>query len=249
MNKREWFEDDQFWADFGFSIFNDDHWEAAAEESGSLIELLDLDGSQRIVDLCCGPGRHSLELARRGFDVTGVDRTDEYLEEARGRAEKEGLLVNFVKCDMREFAREEELDVVLNLYTSFGYFENPEDDNRLLDNVFRSLKPGGKLVIEMMGKEVLARKFTPHDWVEYPNGRILILDRKLIKHWSVIWNRWTVINGTERKEHEFEHRLYSGTELEWLLKGSGFSRVDVYGDLAGAPYDNSANRLVVVGIK
>jgi ubiquinone/menaquinone biosynthesis C-methylase UbiE len=130
-----WYEREEFWESMAPKIFSEGHWKNAAAEVDSFIRLLGISPGAKLLDLCCGPGRHALELARRGFHVTAVDRTATYLEQAKERAEQEGLPIEFVLADMRHFRRPGSFDAVLNLYTSFGYFEHPEEDKQVLENV------------------------------------------------------------------------------------------------------------------
>lgn len=200
------------------------------------------------MDLCCGPGRHSLQLARAGFSVTGVDRTKIYLEQARRQAKKEKLKVKLVHKDMRSFCRRDAFDAVINLFTSFGYFEDINDDRKVARNVYHSLKDKGVFLIQLMGKEVLASKFRERDWHERDN--VLILEeRKVCANWSWIENRWIMIKEGELEEFKVSHRIYSAVELAALLKDCGFATIDVYGDLSGAPYDRAAKMLVAVAHK
>lgn len=155
--EKPWYEQDNFWATFEPVLFTQQRITGAGEEVEQLVSLLDLQKPLSICDLCCGVGRHSLELARRGFEVTGVDRTPRYLGRARARAKDEGLNVEFVEADVRNFSRPEVFDVVVNLFTSFGYFEDARDDKKVLENVYKSLKSSGKLIVELRGKEALAR--------------------------------------------------------------------------------------------
>src|SRR3989475_11807180 len=85
-----------------------------------------------VLDLCCGPGRHALEFARRGFQVTGVDRTARYLETARTAARGAGLTIELVQEDMRSFHRPATLALALNLFSSFGYFAAASEDLTVL---------------------------------------------------------------------------------------------------------------------
>lgn len=245
---KPWYEDDHFWEAVYPIMFNDERWTAASGEIEKLITLLDLTPSARILDLCCGPGRHSLELARRGFSVTGVDRTPLYLEIAKKKAKSEGLNIDFLQEDMRYFCRPATYDGVINLFTSFGYFEDPKEDRKVLLNTHHSLKNGGKLLMDLMGKEVMARIFHERDWHE-ENGAIVLEERKVSRDWSWSENRCIVLKGETRKEFRFAHRIYSAAELSALLKECGFSSVDVYGDLKGSPYDHKAQRLVIVAQK
>jgi len=243
-----WHEQDEFWQTFEPTIFDAERRSLAPEEITRLIELLNLTPGQRICDLCCGVGRHSLELARRGFQVTAVDRTERYLAEARTASNAEGLAIEFVHEDMRDFCRPGSFDVILNLFTSFGYFEAQRDDQRTLENAYRSLRPGGRLVLELMSKEIIARIFGPRDWRPVEGG-YLLEERRIIDAWSRLENTWTLIRDGQAHEWTFSHRLYSAVELRTLLETCGFRDMSVYGNLAGAPYDEKAERLVLVAKK
>ena len=187
-----------------------------------------------------------MELARRGFDVTGVDRTASYLDEARRRADDEGLTVDWIHEDMRSFERRGEFDVVLNMYTSFGYFEDAADDRAAARSFLEALRPGGRLVMEMHGKENLAAGFLARDWVELDDGRILLEERAIIDDWRRVRNRWIVYHDGSRYELEFSLRLYGAAELVDLLRDVGFAEALAFGNLEGDPYDEHARRLVVV---
>lgn len=245
---KPWHEDDVFWETCAPILFSEQRWSKAPEEVEKLISLLDIKPGIHILDLCCGVGRHSLELARRGYKVTGLDRIRLYLEQASEQADKEGLKVKFIQDDMRTFSQSEAFDAVTNLFTSFGYFEDPEEDRRVVMNIYNSLKSGGVFLMDIMGKEVLARVFRERDWQE-ENGVFILQERNVNKNWGWMENRWIIIRDDKRTEFKVTHRLYSATELASLLTRCGFKHVDAYGDLAGNPYDHTARRLVVVAYK
>ena len=115
--------------------------------------------------------------------MLGVDRTEEYLKQARKRAGDEHLKVDFERAAMRKFVRPGAFSVILNLFTSFGYFEDPREDERVLENMFTSLKAGGRFVLQLMSKEVLARIFRERDWYE-GEGAIYLEERKIQKNWT-----------------------------------------------------------------
>ena len=245
---RQWHEDNSFWETWGPILFSPMRVANAKDEVDKVINLLEIKPRARVLDLCCGVGRHSLELARRGFQVTGVDRTRSYLDKAIAQAAEENLSVEFVEEDMRKFLREESFDAVISMFTSFSYFEDPEEDKKVVENVYASLKPGGTFIIEMHGKETLARVYQERNWNEC-DGVIWLEERKVSQNWSWMWNRWILLRGNERIENEISHRLYAATELMALLTGCGFSRADAFGSLDGIPYDHKAQRLIVVGHK
>jgi len=246
--KTPWFEDDAFWAVFKPSLFGEERWQLAARDAEPLAKLVHLKPGARVLDLCCGPGRFSIELARRGFKATGVDRTALYLNEARKRARQQKLDVEFVKSDMRRFVRPQSFDACINMFTSFGYFENPADDFRVCRHVLKSLVPGGRFLIQAAGKEWLARNFQPTDWREMA-GTFVLEERKVAPGWTGLENRWVLIRNGEVREFRFFLRVYSGVELRDLLKRAGFTKVDIYGGLNAEPYDHSTRWLVAVGRK
>jgi hypothetical protein len=134
------------------------------------------------------------------------------------------------------------------MFGSFGYFENPDDDRKVVTNMCQSLRAGGQFLIETAGKEIVARNFQEMEWSEV--GDLLVLsEKKVSQNWGRIETRWIVIQGTKRVEHRVSVRSYSAVELSSLLSDCGFSKVQVYGSLDGIEYDQRAQRLVVVGRK
>ncbi len=245
----EWHESDTFWEDTASVVFNQARLGSAPDEAKQVLDLLHLPQGAAILDLGCGVGRHSLEFARRGFQVTGVDRTVRYLKQARANAAEQGLDIEWVRADMRHFQRPNAFDAAVSLLTSFSYFADPAEDRLVTERVLAGLKPGGRFLIELMGKEVLARIFQERDWHEEPDGTLLLEERRVTHDWGQLDARWIVIRDKSRTEHRFTLRLYSAAELSRLLRDSGFSTTAAYGSLAGAPYDEKAERLVVVGHK
>jgi SAM-dependent methyltransferase len=247
LRMKVWHEQDSFWETM--PILGQAQWELAPGQVDAIIALLEIKPGASILDLCCGVGRHSLELARRGFQVTGVDRTAAYLQVARDKAAADKLDLELLQADMRQFVRPAAFDAAINLFTSFGYFEDPDEDRQVIDNLYKSLRPGGKLVLELMGKEVLARIFLPRDWRELPDGSLMLEERRVNRSWTWMDARWILIREGQRIEYNISHRIYDGAGLTALLRDAGFESVSVYGDFGGNPYDTGALRLVAVAQK
>ena len=243
-----WHETDSLWDTWGPLGFDAERVQAGVGEVDQILARLELPPGSAVLDLCCGVGRHSLELARRGFRVTGVDRNEKFLRQAGERATQAALPIELVTCDMRQFRRPDAFDAAISYFTSFGYFEDEADHRRVVDNLYASLRPGGKVLMDIMGKEVIARIFQPRGWEE--RGGIILLDeREPIDHWRFIHSRWTFLKDGRREQYDLKIRCFSAVEMEELLGAGGFARVSVFGDVNGAPYDHQAKRLVVVAEK
>ena len=244
----DWFEDDTFWRELYPVIFSDEQWDAAATELDDLLALIDTPG-RRVLDLCCGPGRHSLVLARRGFDVTAIDRTEFLVELGRNKAAAEELSIEWIVEDMREHERPGEYALILNLFTSFGYFEDAADDARVLRHAFENLASGGTLVIEMASKEWIAGSVPTTSSEFLPDGRLIVRRHEVLDDWSRLDVEWILIRDDHAQRFQFTHRLYSGSELKTLLRGAGFDDVRLFGDYEGTAFGLDARRLVALATK
>ena len=249
MNKQQpWHDQDNFWELFEPYLFNEERLSRTKEEVEQIISLVMPQPHERFLDLCCGIGRHSLALARLGFEVVGVDRTHHFIQKAGQIAEDEALNAAFITSDMREFCRPEQFDVVINMFGSFGYFEDQNDNRKVACNMFASLRSGGRFLIETNGKEIEARDFQPKNWFQHGDSFVL-LERRPVDDWRRIYSRWIVIKDNQPVEHSVSVCLYSAKELCSLLFECGVSEVHVYGSLAGIEYNHLAKRLVVIAYK
>jgi len=244
--KEEWFNEEYFWQQYAPIMFDRRHWEEVPYVVDGIIRFSATSSySLRILDLCCGVGRITLEFARRGFSVTGVDITRAFLETAQDDALYENLNIEFIREDIRSFNRPNYFDLITSLYISFGYFENPEDDKLVLKNVFNSLKDGGVFILETLGKEIAARDFVEREW--FPKaGYTMLTEYTALDSWEMLKNRWILLKDGKSIERTFSQRLYSASELRRLLFEAGFSSVEVYGDWDASPYDHSAKTLILV---
>jgi SAM-dependent methyltransferase len=244
--RREWFDDDSFWRDLYPFLFSKTRVASAVEDTRKLLRLVRPKG-RAVLDLCCGSGRFSIPLAKRGYKVTGVDRTGYYLAKARAGARVARVRVEWVRQDMREFVRPGAFDLALSMFTSFGYFDDKQEDLRVLRHVLESLRPGGAFVIEVMGKEQLARIFLPVTFDMLPNGTKLFQRHVVRDDWSRMWNEWTFVRRGRAKTYTFQHTIFSGQELRDRMEQAGFVDVRLYGGLDGREFGVKAERLVAVG--
>ena len=243
-----WFENEDFWRELYPYMFSAERISAAKEEVNH-IEALTQCTRGKVLDLCCGPGRHALEFALRGFEVTGVDRSAFLLQRAHERASDAKVRVEWVNEDMRDFVRSATFDLACSLFTSFGYFREEDDDLRVLRNLHQSLKPTGVLVIEVLGKERLARTWQSAICTELPDGSLVVQRPQLQDDCCRVHADWTLIKDGHARSFTFEHAVYSGRELKDRLLNSGFEQVQLFGDLQGSPYNLDAARLVAIAHK
>jgi len=244
----EWFEDEEFWRGLYPYMFPAERFAAAGEQVSQLLALTAFSG-RAVLDLCCGPGRHSVEFARLGFEVTGVDRSLFLLDRARERASEAGVTVEWVMEDMRRFKRPAAFDLACSLFTSFGYFEDLDHDLRVLRNVHESLRERGVLVMDVISKEKVARNWQSAICREQADGSLLLERPRVRDDWRRISNEWILMKDGRYRTFRFEHTIYSGAELKDRLLGCGFREVQLFGDLKGAPYGLEAARLIAVARK
>lgn len=236
--------DEQFWTEFRDLLFPEDKVDSAEEEVEKIIDLTGLEPG-KILDMPCGVGRHSKELNEKDFKVVGVDKTSSYVKEARENFSGD---IEFVNQDMKDFRRENEFNAVINWWNSFGYFEDKKDDQKMLENIFASLKEGGILAMDVWGKELAAKNGFGRRWSK--NGEMYNMEKTRIKNnWKKSETTWIKIENGEKVEYVWEQRLYAASELEKALNDAGFSKVEFYGNLEGDDYDEDADRMIVVAEK
>ena len=260
---KTWFEDTEFWEHFAPIMFDDTHWAEVPAVVDAVTRLCrfnlygetssgawkePLDSAPKVLDLCCGLGRISSELARIGYDVTGVDITESFLTTAKEDAKYEDLKIDYIQSDAREFIRPGYFDAVVNLYISFGYFSDQKDDLKVLRNAYQSLKKGGTFIIETQGKEIYVRDFVEAEWFERAGG-IVLTEYEPLDSWTFLKNRWIFIKDAQKVEKNFVQRLYSASELRSIMQEAGFERIEIYGDWDEGEYDQHASRLIAVGRK
>jgi SAM-dependent methyltransferase len=243
-----WFENEDFWRTMYPYMFPAERFSAEGEQVTQIVELTKFNG-RAVLDLCCGPGRHAVEFARRGFTVTGVDRSSFLLDCARHRALEVGVSIEWIMEDMRRFKRPAAFDLACSIFTSFGYFEDEEENLRVLRNVHENLKDAGLFVIDVIGKERLSRVWQNTLSTEYADGALLVQRPQVRSDWTRIHNEWILLKDGCAQSFHFEHTIYSGRELKDRLLASGFLEVQLFGDLGGAPYGVEASRLVAVARK
>lgn len=243
MGDVEWFR-----TFFGESYLRFDRHDDTEEEVDFIERVLELEKGHRVLDLCCGYGRHAIRLARRGYEVVGYDLSPVMLAWAREESRRAGVEVEWIEGDVREFDAQEEFDAVINMFNSFGYFEEEDAQFDVLRRIHRALKTKGVFLIETVNRDFLVRHVVPRTWFRV-EGMWVLEER----HFDVVSNRSrvdvTVVDGGREESFYHSVRVYSYTELEMLLAASGLITLAVYGDFEGSAYTWDAPRMIVVAQK
>lgn len=207
-----------------------------SREIDIFLNILKLSPEDRILDLCCGQGRHSLELARRNFqNVEGLDRSHYLIQKAKARAKRDEVNIRFREGDARKIPYVPDIfDTVMILGNSFGYFETIQDDLRVLKEVFRILKPWGKLLIQVTDGDYLKEHFKSRSWEWIDKKHFVCRERSLSLDEQRLISR-EVITHTEKgvmADQFYAERLYSKESLARLLETAGFSDITFHGQIS-----------------
>jgi SAM-dependent methyltransferase len=218
-------------------------------EVARLIEILGLHAGARVLDIPCGQGRHAHLLAEAGFRVDGLDLSKELLSRARARGTRPWL--RYRRGDMRRLPSDwtGRFDAVLNLFTSFGFFIDSSDDQRVLIEIARVLKADGTLVWHGASRDGVMARFLARDWWETSDGTLYAQERHYdaLSGILTVESRWRG-NGTEGKRaHRI--RLYTATRLAELCAEAGLIVEEAYDGWRDRPLSRKASEMLLVARK
>ncbi len=232
--------------DYLFTYQDDLTNERSDAEVATFVKLLGLESPLKILDLACGFGRHTNRLAALGHFVTGVDYMPGFLSLARQQAAEMGVQVDYRQGDMRQVNFQDEFDRVLLLFTSFGYFEDSENE-QVVENMVRALKPGGYLMFDIPNRDVILKDLPPADVID--KGHDLLINRFSFDVLTGRFhNRRIVIRNGIRKDKPFSIRMYNATEICYLLNAAGLLDYKLL-DENSQPVSASSRRMVVIAQK
>jgi len=222
--------------------------DAEAETLAELIlSNIKIKASAKILDMTAGAGRHAINFARRGFNVTAVDLSKNLLKVAKQNASAYDFQIDFVHSDIRKFEPNDKFNLVLSLFTSIGYFDNDEENFELLRKAYHFLKPGGYFVLDYFNRDFLEKNLVPSS-VETINGAEInqyrsIREKRVIKEIEIRKNGAT-------KKYIESVRMFSFNELQTELENTGFKINSTFGDLDGKPFVlETSPRVIIIASK
>ncbi len=239
---------DLFWVDLVPYIYQQPHLNAK-QDIDQITNLLSLAPQSRILDVACGIGRHALECAQKGFFVTAYDINSSLIDENQRKSRDRNLDIEWLQANMTEFCRPESYDAIINLFFSFGYSEHPETDQQVLKKCYQSLRPGGKLVMQLMGRELIEKWFQPKYWSLEQDGAFVLVEKQLNYEKALLHETVYVLKDNDKKKYQMTTRIHYASQISELLQNTGFKQLQIFGGLSGTSYNENASSLVIVGQK
>ncbi len=239
---------DETYADFGLAAADPERVAGIVE---FLLETLDVKAGDRLFDQCCGIGRLSLPLARRGLRVVGVDQVAGYLERARAAAASMDLPVECHCADAMAFVADPPCHGAVNWFTSFGYHEDDAVNVRMFQRAYESLRPGGRYAVDYISMPMVFARFqTRHFTEKEPGGVIVLEEPKPDFARGMIESEWTFLHTDGRRDRRrVSTRIYMPHEIVALLRRCGFGAIELYGSTGGEPFDRLSPRCIAVARK
>lgn len=231
----EWFEK-SFQEDY-LKIYAHRDEQKATQELEQLIPFLQIKSGQRALDLCCGQGRHSRWLAQQGLRVVGVDLSAVLLQEAIKQSLN--IPVMYMRADAREIPFTEEMDFVFNLFTSFGYFLKDEENEKIIQQVYKALKPGGLFLFDYLNPDYLRAHLVPTSHSKQ-DGLEIIQQRSISKDFV---QKQIIIKekGESTRKYEERVKLYTAEQLKDMLTTQGLDILHLFGDYQATSYDSGTS--------
>lgn len=206
-----------------------------AKEVALFSEILNIKEGDSLLDLACGQGRHLIELAKRGsYNLNGLDRSRYLIQRAKNISKKNGLGINFKEGDVRKLPYDtDSFDFLTILGNSFGYFESLEEDVKILNEVYRVLKPGGKLLLDIADGDYLRKNYTPRSWEWMDKKHFVCRERSFAADNQRLISR-EVITNTEQGvivDQFYAERLYSKNDLIKIIEDVKFKDITFHGNI------------------
>lgn len=221
--------------------------EVTTRETEFIEAALERPAGAKLLDLACGVGRHAIGMAKRGYDVTGLDFNADYLKVAAAAAMEAGVRVHWQQGDMRTLPFEGEFDAAYSYFTSFGYFSDDENE-KVIEGVARAVRHGGRFLIDVINRDWILTHPTHRVWNQRDDGSLLMEETSFdLRHSRVIARQIHLApDGAKRLEKSYMVRAYTCGELSAMLHRHGLETREAWGGIDRGELTVESRRLVLV---
>lgn len=234
---KDWFSSEEY-----FNVYNHRDLSDARLLGELILRETRLEKNGLILDAACGFGRHALFFASKGYDVVGFDLSKLFLDRARKEAAESNLNIKLIRADIRRICFKARFDIILNLFTSFGYFESDDENFSFLERSYDFLKTGGWYVFDYLNKTYLENNLEEKT-VRKINGAIITEKRRIGK--DRVIKEIIIDYGGNRKTFYESVKLYDSKTLQKKFEQIGYKLVNLYGDYNGNSYAEDTPRLIM----
>lgn len=238
----EWFNTEEY-----LNVYRHRNEEDAKNLFNLIRKNIVLENGSKVLDLACGAGRHSILFAKNGFDVTAVDISDNLLNVARKTAEEFKLNINFIKNDLRKLDLTDKFHLIINLFTSFGYFESDDENDEVIKIASQHLVDNGYFVMDFFNIIYLKNNLIPISYDKIEDG---IIKQERAMEGNRIVKKIIITRSAEEKRYFESVRTFTKDELTFLFEDNGLKVQSIYGDYLGNSFtEGSSPRIIIIAKK
>ena len=234
---KEWFNTEEY-----LNVYQHRNEADAEQHINLILKNVKLSPNAKVLDMACGSGRHAIILSRKNYQVTAVDLSENLLRIAKDSANKENLKINFINSDIRNFNTSDKFDLVLNLFTSFGYFETDRENFGVLNKAYELLMSSGYFVLDFFNSEFLRNNLNEFSIEKFGN-------KEIIQHRQIsgarVEKRIIIKTNGFKSEYEESVRMFTYAELSNELKNIGFDILNIFGDFFGNKFNSVTSPRVI----
>lgn len=234
----EWFNTDEY-----LDVYRHRNDVEAKKLVQLILKFVEIQPEAEVLDLACGTGRHSIIFAQKGFNVTAVDLSDKLLCVAKKSAEENKVKIDFIKSDIRNFSVDKKFNVIINLFTSFGYFNDDKENFMLFDIASKYLKKSGYFILDYFNKTYLEQNLVDESKDKFEH--CTLIQKRHFENNRVVKDIY--INGNGKEKHYVESvRMYSRNELVSGIEKAGLKVKNIFGGFEGEDFDEANSQRIII---
>jgi len=239
---KDWFDTEEY-----LIVYRNRNEKEAIKLVDLILNNTDISAGAKVLDMACGTGRHSILFAKKGFEVTAIDLSQNLLSIAKRSALEEKVRIQFIRSDIRHFTLMNDFSLAVNLFTSFGYFETDDENSKIIKNAYEHLTHKGYFVIDFLNRRFIENNLVAETNVEYKDR--YISQKRRIEKDRVIKQIAIRKNETEKIYHE-SVKMYSKVELTNIISTAGFNIKAFFGDYSGNDFNiETSPRIIIIAQK